>query len=484
MKNDKWSRRKLLAGMAAGATLLPFVPLLEGDARGQTTAFPKRLLVWFVPNGTLPSAFFPTTTGTGFEMTRILDPLTPYKDRLLVLKGIRLNAYDAGVKIVHISCMAPLLTGYTIPTGAFDEAGTKYGWAAGPSVDQVIASAIGSQTKFPSLEFHNVGAVDQLKTQYRVIYKGADQPVTGVRDPRAAYKRIFEGFMPPGGGGSDGGAPPAQSQLNRGRLSILDHSAARLNKLRQTVGAADRAKIDAHLAAVASLQQRFSVPTTPPPPPPTGGGCAPREPALSINVPTGDCGVNDNAAKACELDKYYADLGKAHMDILVQALACDLTRVASLQWGAAGRGSYFSVMGADALPGGGENEHLISHLGTSDPKMEATNGIYVLLKRWYMKQLAYLIERLKAIPEGTGTLFDNTLILVCSEHGVGASHSPDNIPFVLIGGNWYFKTGRYLTFQNVSNNNLLLSVCHAMGQTQMTTFGDPKYCTGPLTGLT
>src|SRR5690349_4934480 len=160
MKNDKWSRRSLLAGMAAGATLLPFVPLLEGDARGQTSSFPKRLIVWFVPNGTLPSAFFPTTTGTGFEMTRILEPLTPYKDRLLVLKGIRLNAYDDGVKIVHISCMAPLLTGYTVPTGAFDEAGTKYGWAAGPSVDQVIAASMAGKTKFPSLEFHNVGAVD------------------------------------------------------------------------------------------------------------------------------------------------------------------------------------------------------------------------------------------------------------------------------------------------------------------------------------
>jgi Protein of unknown function (DUF1552) len=276
-----------------------------------------------------------------------------------------------------------------------------------------------------------------------------DQSCVARRDPRAAYKRIFEGFTPPGGGTPDAGPPP-QSQLNRGRVSVLDHAAGRLNKLRQTVGAADRAKIDAHLAAVASLQQGFSVPTTPPPPPPTGGGCAPKEPVLSINVPTGDCGVNDNAAKACELDKYYADLGKAHMDVLVQALACDVTRVTSLQWGAAGRGSYFSVAGAEALPGGGENEHLISHLGTSDGKMEAMNGIYVLLKRWYTKQLVYLIERLKAIPEGTGTLFDNTLILVCSEHGVGASHSPDNIPFVLVGGNWYFKTGRYLTYQNIS----------------------------------
>jgi hypothetical protein len=480
--NDKWSRRRLLAGMAAGATLLPFVPLLEGDARAQS-AFPKRLVVWFVPNGTLPSAFFPATTGANFEMTRILEPLTPYKDRLLVLKGIRLNAYDAGVKIVHISCMAPLLTGYTIPAGNFDEAGTKYGWAAGPSVDQVIATSLAANTKFPSLEFHNVGAVDQLKTQYRVIYKGADQPVTGMRDPRAAFKRIFDGFAPPGGGTPDAGVPP-QSQLNRGRLSVLDHAAGRLNKLRQTVGAADRAKIDAHLAAVASLQQRFSVPTMPPPPPPTGGGCAPKEPTLSINVPTGDCGVNDNAAKACELDKYYADLGRAHMDILVQALACDLTRVTSLQWGAAGRGSYFSAAGTEAAPGGGENEHLISHLGTSDPKMDAASGIYVRIKRWYMTQLAYFIERLKSVPEGTGTLFDNTLILVCSEHGVGASHSPDNIPFVLIGGNWHFKTGRYLTYQSISNNNLLLSVCHAMGLTQMTTFGDPKYCTGPLTGLT
>src|SRR4051812_33090868 len=113
--HGKWSRRRLLGAMAGGSALLPLVPLLEGDAQALPTPYPKRLIVWFVPNGISPSLYFPTTTGPNFEMTRILEPLTPYRNNLLVFKGIRLNAYDDGIKIVHISCMAPLLTGYTVP---------------------------------------------------------------------------------------------------------------------------------------------------------------------------------------------------------------------------------------------------------------------------------------------------------------------------------------------------------------------------------
>jgi hypothetical protein len=447
----QWSRRQILAAAAGGVALSPFVPLLEGDAHAQA-AIPKRLIVWFYPNGTLPGAYFPTTTGSNFEMTPILKPLLPYRDKLLVLKGIRLNAYDGGVKIVHISCVAPLLTGFTVPDGEHNEGSARYGWAAGPSVDQVVAAAIGGQTRFPSLEFHNIGMDEQYRTQYRVIYKAAKQPITGMRDPRLAFTRIF--------------SDTTNDVLKLSRLGVLDQVKVRLDRLRGRVGAADRFKIDAHVDALVSLQKRVGT---------ESGKCTPPAISFGANVPAGNCeGVG---GKFCAFDTYYPELGKAYIDLMVQSFACDLTRVASLQWGAGGRGSSFPF-----FPDGA-SEHLTSHRGLTEPQMSVSDGLYMRMKRWYMEQLAYLIEKLKSVPEGNGTMFDNTLILACSEHGLGAAHSPDNIPFMLVGGGWHFKTGRFLQYDNASNNNLMLSICQAMGL-PLTTFGDPRYCTGPLAGLT
>jgi hypothetical protein len=461
MRDAKWTRRKLLSSLIGGTALLPFLPVLEGDAEAQGVPGgpPKRLIIWFYPNGTLPAAYFPTTEGANFELTRILEPLAPHKNDLIVTKGIRLNAYDGGVKIVHISCVAPLLTGFSIPDGEQNEAGTTYGWAAGPSVDQVVAAAIGAQTRFPSLEFHNVGFQDRLRTQFRVIYKARNQPLSGMIDPKQAFQRLFENAV-------SGGI----SRLSAERLAVLGHVKQRLDRLNQRIGAADRLKVEAHLEAVRSLEKRFGA---------SAGGCSPKPLNFAANVTPGNCGDNNsNTSQACENDKFYGEIGKAHMDLIVQAFTCDQTRVASLQWGAGGRGSHFQF-----FPDG-ENEHLASHKGTSDPIMNPTNGVYVRMKRWYMEQLAYLIQELKRVPEGNGSLFDSTLIVACSEHGVGSSHSPDNIPFLLAGGGWYFKTGRYLTYQRRSNNDLLLSICHAMGLEHLTTFGDPQYCAGPLPGLT
>ena len=107
------------------------------------------------------------------------------------------------------------------------------------------------------------------------------------------------------------------------------------------------------------------------------------------------------------------------------------------------------------------------------------------INRWYAEQFAYLVGKLKDVPEGDGTMLDNTVVLWINEQGNGDTHSRDNIPVVLAGsGGGYFRTGRYLDFGGLAHNDLFVSVLNAMGDESVTTFGIDEICNGPLPGLT
>jgi hypothetical protein len=107
-----------------------------------------------------------------------------------------------------------------------------------------------------------------------------------------------------------------------------------------------------------------------------------------------------------------------------------------------------------------------------------------VIRRWYMEQFAYLLGKLDEIPEGEGTMLDNTVVVLASEIAQGNTHSHTDAPFLLAGSaGGYFQTGRYLAYDAQPHNNLLVSLLNAMG-VPATTFGDPNYCTGALSGLT
>ena len=450
MASSNWTRRNLLKGLGAGTALLPFTPLLNTSAGAGAAEPPKRLIIWFYPNGTLPEDYFPK--GDELSVTPILEPMAEHIQDCIVMNGVDLKAYNPGIKIVHISCVAPLLTGYTILDGDHENGGTSYGWAGGPSVDQVLAERIGGDTPFPTLEFHNVGMKDDLLTQYRIIYGGADQPITGMRHPADAFKRIFEG--------SDLGK---DSAFIKNELSVMAKLQRDLDRLQAKLPTQEHEKVLAHLEGVRLIEKRLQEGDL---------ACDPVRPTRLDGIDgfeDGSCGRHDNSPFGCLWDSYYEEVCLSHIDVMVEALACGATNIASLQNGAGGRGHKFT--GWDDLGG---DEHIMSH----DPPPR-----YTEVKQWYMTKLAYLVDKLKAIPEGTGTLFDNTMILACSEHGVGWQHSPTNIPFMIVGGKWAFETGRYLQLDDASNNDLLTSICHAMGATDIEKFGDPQFCKGPLKEL-
>lgn len=171
--------------------------------------------------------------------------------------------------------------------------------------------------------------------------------------------------------------------------------------------------------------------------------------------------------------KNFEAVGKLQMDLLTMALACDLTRVASLQWSFAESYLAFSWLGVSA------GHHDISHAGDSDAGAREN---LIKINTWYAQQFAALIDRLKAVPEGAGTLFDHTAIVWVNELGKGNSHSRNNYPFVIASGSdgKMFRPGKLFTAKGVPHNNLYVTLQHAMGIMGVTQFGNPKYSTGNL----
>jgi hypothetical protein len=167
-------------------------------------------------------------------------------------------------------------------------------------------------------------------------------------------------------------------------------------------------------------------------------------------------------------------IAELQLDLLALAFACDLTRVASFEISTALNRIRYPWL--DSLGEG----HALSHSGTSDSDAKAQ-----LLKRqnWHSSLIARLFDRLALVAEGEGSVLDNTLLFWGNEVSMGTTHSHDNMPFLVAGGTWAFRTGRYVQYTaRESHADLLVTLLNAMG-IEDTTFGDARFCTGALPGL-
>jgi hypothetical protein len=447
------SRRTLLQGSILASAL---VPLLEGrEAWGQTAPAPRRLVIFYTPNGTIGSEWRPQGTETNFTFGRILKPLEPFKSKLIPLGGIHMPLADSGFGSHHTRGVGGLLTGRPILSGTFQSAGPPTaGWAAGISLDQHLARTLNPPTPFKSLEL-GVNVID-AEVRGRLSYTGASQPVPPVESPYDAFDRVFAGLT---GNGATSTASSAIDRLRAQRRTILDLVGEELGSLRPRVGNADRMKLDAHLQSVRDIEQRLA-----------GAG----------GTSTTTCTAPSLGARAdLSAPESMPALGKLQMDIAAAALACDTTRIVTLQWTHAESNQSFPWLGIN------EFHHVISHAGDSDA---AAQEKLTQINVWYAEQLAYLLGKLASHTEGEGTLLDNTVVLWCNEVGKGNNHAHRDLPFLLAGScGGQLRTGRFVDYQangaaGQPHNNLLVSLARAMG-TSDTTFGDPAHCTGPLTGL-
>jgi hypothetical protein len=450
-------RRTLLRGLGGLAIGLPLLDIMRGSAaRAGGLERPKRFIVMYTPNGTIAKNFWPTNVNseTDFQLSPILAPLAAHKDDLLIVGGVDMlsamasNENGSSPGDAHQKGTGHCLTATALLPGNFiGGGGLSAGWAGGISVDQEIANHIGQGTPYASLELGV--AVQGANVRGRISYRGPGQPLPPENSPYATYQRLF---------GDSLGDPLEIEQRVARRQSVLDVVADDYEQLRGRLGGEDREKLHNHLLSIDAIRQRLDKAVVK-----FDGACQPLELGTVLDV---------------DKIENMPVIGGLQMDLLAMALACDITRVATLMWTNSTTDAVLSFVDAAIT----EGHHAIAHKGDEDTTKVQHN---TLINTWYASQLASLIDRLKAIPEGDGTVFDNTVILWTNEQSRGNNHDRRNLPYVIAGSaGGFFKTGRYVQFpSDTAHNRLLVSLLNAM-DVDASEFGNSIYGTGPLTGLT
>ena len=276
-------------------------------------------------------------------------------------------------------------------------------------------------------------------------------------DPKAAYDRYFAGVSPSAGGSTPAPVDPAVARAKAEQQAVLNLLKGEMSKIRTTVGTADYQKIDAHLEGLLAIERLNNATTTPT----TGGGGA-----VSCVLPPASADV----ASASNNGGFPTQVTQM-MDIATGLLACDVTRVLTLQISYAFSNVVHSWLGQT------KGHHTMCHDGLDERVPLAA------IDTWYSQQVAYLLGKLDAVNEGSGTLLDNTLVVWGHENGTTA-HNGDNAPFMLAGkAGGALRTGRFLNFPaKTPHAMLLVAVAQLMGL-PLTSIGNIKPNSGPLAGI-
>jgi hypothetical protein len=444
----KFTRRKLLGGLG-GLTVALTAPIWkQATTFGAPPKPAKRFIGVFSANGTIGSAFWPNTMVTDGPLTlgpecRILQPLATYQSKMLVLKGLDMVSTigDNHPGGPHMKGPGAMLTGGTLLPGPFTGSEGPAGYANSISIDQLIANRQAAATKFPSLEF-GVRIQGQEPLRY-ISYRGASMPNTAVDDPWQIFSRMF----------ATAGMTDAQlARLLADRKSVLDFVKDDITKLESRFTSADKARLDAHLTGIQRIEQQLSAGTQ---------MCA---------TPTMPARIDPEAMEN------FPTIAKLQMDLMLLALTCGMTNVATFMFANSDSWQYYPWIGVN------EEHHTMSHAPDSDT---ATMENLVQINIWTAQQITYMLDGLAKATDADGSsVLDNSLLLWGNELGKGNTHTYKDIPWVMVGGvGGQFRMGRYLQYPSVAHNNMLVSIANAFGFTDVKTFGDATVCTGALTNL-
>ena len=367
-------------------------------ALAQTAARPiTRFGVVYVPNGVVIDEWTPATDGAGFEFSPILKPLEPFRDRLLVLTGLtqNVNGLTAQSGAVHGRCATKFLTG-AIPR-PFGQEGSDF--LAGVSLDQLIARELGRDTQLGSLELSlesgdkGAGTCDggySCTYSHTITWRSPQTPLPMEHNPRVVFERMF---------GDSGSTDPAarRARMRRDR-SLLDSVTDKVADLSRGLGPSDASKLGEYLESVRDIERRIQR----------------AEEQVSRELPAFD--------QPAGVPATFAEHARLMFDLQVLAYQSDLTRVITFMVGREFSSRTYPEVDA---PGG---HHPLSHEGS-----DASQAQLIRINIHHAEQFAYYLERLRATPDGDGSLLDHVLLY----YGAGMSsgnHQPWNLPMVLAGG--------------------------------------------------
>jgi hypothetical protein len=473
-------RRTLLRGAGGVAIGLPFLSAMLRPGSSHADALtPTRLIVFYSPGGTLLDRWRPTGSETSFTLQPMMSPLAPFQDRLVFVDGVDLSITQLGNGHPHSRGMGGVLTGQQLLAGNYNTNGGNAGFAAGPSIDQVIAGSISDGLRFPSLEVcagwsTGITAGGQPHPgnviNYQPPWNGGGQavPVPPATDPLNTLNRIFAGV--------DTGDTEGAAQVTAWNTSILDGVQEDFNHVMGKLASEDRAKLEAHVTLIREteegLQQAVAAGCTAPTNvDPTPGFY---DDPIAQGVSRGD---SDGGNMSITTGAKVPLKGDVMTDLLVAAMACDLTRVGTMQWSDSEAKFMLGFLNDENGNPLTDHHHGYQHDRGFQP------GSLEIIYNFYMSKVAHLLERLDSVDEGNGTMLDNSLVFVVTEIQMPETHGQSNMPFILAGkAGGQLDSGRWLKVNSQPHNNLLVSILNLFGL-QDQTFGHSDFCTGPMAGL-
>jgi hypothetical protein len=447
MPQFRLNRRAVLRGAGSVAIALPWLEIMTPERPARAAAAPaKRFVAVYTPGGTVLENWRPVGTENDFAFGPILEPLTPVRSGVVVVDGVDMTC---AVGEQNQAGLIGLLTGTP-------QTGSPNNFAGGPSVDQVLAKRLSAGQRLASLEMAvrwGTGKAHGLPSPIDILSFADAQtfdPIAPRLDPVMIWQDLF-------------GSLPTPSPDRAWDKSILDAVGRRYSKLAQRLGAADRQRLEQHLSQIRALELELPIVNL----------CKPPElvdtsdynPASGLN--SSDTGQIVDLPTDAAIPK----VGKLMLDMLVMALSCGITSVATLMWSDTEAKHTFPWLGLD--------QHLSCYMNDCGYQPVPLTKIFT----WYVTQHAYLIEQLANTPAQGGTLLDEMVVFFGSHLQNPATHEKRDMPYLLAGGGGGLRTNRWMRNAHVSHNDLLVSLLNLCGD-ERTTFGKAQYCTGPLAGLT
>ncbi|HWD97443.1 MAG TPA: DUF1552 domain-containing protein, partial [Bryobacteraceae bacterium] len=404
------------------------LPLLDAmlPAFQRSAPPPIRLMYVYAPTGMIPTAWYPSTTGSDFEFSRIMKPLEKFRKDVLVVSGLGDNpgrSLGDGPGD-HSRAVASYLTG----VHPKKTEGTDI--RCGISADQVAARSLGQQTRFASLEVtcedsRQLGACDSYSCAYQTIsWKSETQPLPPEMNPRLLFERLF--------GDLDVSANPTErANQEFFRQSILDRTQDTIRSLTGTLGPTDRRKLDEYLTCIRELEARLQ----------------------RSGKETGE--IPEGIAKPDGIPASFAEHSRLIFDLIRIAFQTDMTRVATFMLAREGGVRPYPEIGVP------EAHHSISHHGNNPVLVEKITKI----ECYHMEQFAYFMEKLKSSPEGDGSMLDHCAIVYGASMGDPNRHDHGKCPTIIAGNACgRISGGRHVSYEKETPmTNLHLSLLDVVG---------------------
>ncbi len=438
-RHESLSRRTFMRGLGLCVALPALESLypLHAFAARVDKSIPKRMAFVYVPNGMIPSAWWPEgAAGGDFALSKTLQPLESVRRSIQVIAGLDNRSADAGSDGAgdHARASGTFLTGVRIKKTAGSDV------RAGISIDQAVANQIGHLTRFASLELtcddvRKSGDCDSgyaCAYEYNLAWRSATQPLAPEPNPRLAFERLF-------GAGSPDVRVANLKRRQREQRSILDFVLEDANRLNRDLDGRDREKLDQYLTSVREIEQRIE---------------------NSERMPVRNPGVEAPTGIPSSYDEHIALM----FDLLLLAFQTDSTRVATLLIAREGSNRSFPDIGI------AEGHHNLTHHKNNGEIIEKVKEI----DRWYVERLAGFLGKMEATKDLDGqSLLHHSMILYGSGNADGNHHTHHNLPIVLAGaGGGAFKPGRYVKADSTPITNLFLTMSDAMGAQGIESHGD------------